>query len=440
MPLTTKKLYTYFRKNNHVCTDSRKVQPNDLFFALKGPNFDGNVYADDALKRGATYAVIDNPEFQKSDRHLLVQDTLTALQDLATYHLKEVKPICIAITGSNGKTTTKELITSVLATTFNTQATIGNLNNHIGVPLTLLSLVDDTKMMIVEMGANHIDEINFLCSIALPNFGLITNIGKAHLEGFGSVNGIVKAKGELFDFLDASGGHSFLNMNDFRVAKIGYFIQNASTYGSGEWYKTDVRMEGAEPFLKVNWYPKVQTGKNKRAILDPIDIQTQLIGAYNLDNVTAAIAVGSYFNVSAENIKQAIEAYKPNNQRSQILEKNGNTIVLDAYNANPTSMEAALQNFAKMKGENKVVILGDMLEMGKESETEHLKLLKMLLEMKVSQVVLVGNELMKADKKRQFLHFQNTKDARNWFDEQHFQNALILLKGSRSIALEKIVE
>lgn len=431
MPLTIKLLYSFYKNNSCICTDSRKVKDGDLFFALKGPNFDGNQYAKQALEKGAAYAVIDNPNFQKGERYLLVNDVLTALQELATYHIKQINATRIAITGSNGKTTTKELMSAVLSTTYATQATEGNLNNHIGVPITLLSLNKDTEMAVIEMGANHLNEINFLCNIALPHFGLITNIGKAHLEGFGGVEGIVKGKGELFDFLDASGGHAFLNMNDFRVAKIGYFIQNASTYGNGQWYKTNVKLVNAEPFLKVLWTP--QSG-------NPIAIQTQLIGEYNLDNVTAAIAVGTYFRVSAENIQQAIESYSPVNKRSQLIEKDSNTIVLDAYNANPTSMKVALQNLNKMQGKQKVAILGDMLEMGKDSQKEHKHILKLVSEMNFSHVVLVGSEFLKADKKQQFLHFSTSKEAKVWFDKQNFENTLILLKGSRGIALETILE
>ncbi len=432
MPLTTDELYPYFKSCARICTDSRKVQTNDFFVALKGLNFDGNVYAAKALKQGASYAVIDNAEFQADERYLLVEDTLKSLQYLATHHRKTINPTTIAITGTNGKTTTKELVKAVLATVYNTQATIGNLNNHIGVPLTLLALKVDTEMSIVEMGANKQYDINELCEIALPQFGLITNIGKAHLEGFGNLKGVIKTKGELFDFLDSSGGHSFLNMNDFEVAKIGYFIQNVSTYGSGQWYKTDVQLQSTNPYLKVTWYPKLG-GK-------PIHIETQLIGAYNLDNVAAAITLGIFFKVPADKIKSAIEAYKPSNKRSQVLEKNGNTIILDAYNANPTSMEAALQNFAKMNSDSKVAVLGDMLEMGKVSLKEHHQILKMVANMKLSQVVLVGEEMKKANTSYQFLHFPNVQQARNWFDQQQFQNALILLKGSRGIALEKIIE
>ncbi len=431
MPLTTKILYDYFMESNRICTDTRQIKPNDLFFALKGPNFDGNVYASEALKKGAAYVVIDNPDYQKNEKCLLVKDSLKALQELATYHRKQINPTCVAITGSNGKTTTKELVKAVLSKVYKTQATVGNLNNHIGVPLTLLSLEADTKMAVIEMGANHLYEINQLCEIARPDFGLITNIGKAHLEGFGGIKGVAKGKGELFDFLDASGGHSFLNMNDFQVSKIGYFIQKASTYGSGNWYKTDVKLVTANPFLNVAWHRK--SG-------DVVDIQTQLIGEYNLDNVTAAIAVGAFFRVSPDDIREAIEVYKPVNKRSQIIEKESNTIVLDAYNANPTSMEAALKNFSQMKASRKVVILGDMLEVGKASKAEHKKILDLAAKMDLAKVVLVGDEMMKANETHRFLEFKNVKGARVWFDRQKFENTLILLKGSRGIALERIVE
>ena len=439
MHTTIEQLYEIYKQHNSVKIDSRKTEAGDLFFALKGPNFDGNKYAESALKKGAENAIIDNPAYQKNEKYLLVENVLETLQDLARHHRKHLPIACIAVTGSNGKTTTKELLTLVLAKKYRTQATIGNYNNHIGVPLTILDILPNTEMAIVEMGANHADEINFLCSVAYPNFGLITNIGKAHLEGFGSIEGVAKAKGELFEFLEGAEGRVFLNLNDERLAAMGYYIHKVATYGTGRWAKTNGKVIGKVPYLTVRWWPRKK--KKTDDDIPPIDIKTNLVGIYNLDNVLAAIAVGTHFQVPPEDIKAAIEDYRPTNNRSQTLKLKSNTFILDAYNANPSSMSAALQNFEQIEAAKKVVILGDMLEMGEYSHAEHLAILKQVEKMNLQHIILVGKEFGKvASEIENVLHFENAVLAKAWFEQQDFSDTHFLVKGSRGIALEKVLQ
>lgn len=451
-------LYQKFLTSKGVCTDTRKIEAGQLFFALKGGNFNGNLYAQQALNKGASCVVIDEvddkveehmkalSESEKNDKYFVVSNVLETLQDLANHHRKQLTIPFIAITGSNGKTTSKELVKAVLSTTYKTIATKGNLNNHIGVPLTLLTVGQEHEMAIIEMGANHPIEINQLCKIAQPNFGLITNIGSAHLEGFGSLEGVQKAKGELFEFLEAFGGRCFVNMNDYKVAELAYFIQKATTYGTGKFFNTNGRVQECNPFLSVIWQPK-KPGK-AAPVPDPVIINTQLIGQYNLDNVLAAITVGLKFKVSPENIKAGIEAYQPKNNRSQIVKlagkggngdgESGGTVILDAYNANPSSMEAALENLAAMTSTNKVAILGDMLELGKYSQEEHQKMVEKAQSIGLKLLVLVGNEFA-AFKDQADLYFSDSTKAQEWFVQQDFSNTTILIKGSRGIALEKLL-
>ncbi len=428
---TIAQLYLLYQKHPSITTDSRKVTKGQLFFALKGPSFDGNKYAAAALEKGAAYSITDDATYQTNDRCLLVEDVLTSLQDLARHHRQQLAVPVIGITGSNGKTTTKELIMAVLSSTYRTQATKGNLNNHIGVPLTLLSFQPDIEMAVVEMGANHINEIADLCQIALPNYGLLTSIGKAHLEGFGSIEGVVKAKGELFDFITEHDGTAFVNLNDARISNMAFSLPNRSTYGSNVSAKVNGEVAVAEPYLGVKWV-NAMPEKN-------LTINTQLTGTYNLDNVLAAIAIGSYFNISPQTIKTAIEAYMPSNNRSQVMQKNSNTYVLDAYNANPSSMKAALQNFEQLVASQKVVILGDMLELGQYSLAEHQEIVNRLAAMKLTQVVLVGEEFEKTNMPSGFLHFKRSQNTKEWFAEQAFTNTHFLIKGSRGIALEKVI-
>jgi len=432
--MTIPELYEVFRLYPSVQTDSRKLKKGDIFFALKGPNFNGNEFAKRSLDEGASFAVIDEKEFEIPGRTILVNDVLLALQQLANYHRQQFDspgnvgiPI-IAITGSNGKTTTKELIHAVLSTSFKTYTTEGNLNNHIGIPLTILKIQQDAEMAVIEMGANHIGEIASYCKIAMPTYGLITNCGKAHLEGFGSEAGVRKAKGELFDYLRTlPHGHAFVMWDYDYLREMSKGISGIIKYGTTKDAQvTGVAIESS-PLLNVSM---VQG-------FDPQMIKTQLVGDYNLPNVLAAIAVGKFFNVVETNIKSAIENYIPSNSRSQLVRLGSNNIILDAYNANPSSMKLAIENFSKQPGE-KVLILGSMAELGNDSEKEHATLIRQIEQHQWNSVALVGKEFEKVG--RSYLHFKTSLEAKDWFERQHFEHASILIKGSRSMQMEKTIE
>ncbi|GAA4304324.1 UDP-N-acetylmuramoyl-tripeptide--D-alanyl-D-alanine ligase [Compostibacter hankyongensis] len=395
-----------------------------LFFALKGPHFNGNRFAAAALEQGAAYAVIDDPAFRTDERCILVDDVLTALQQLARHHRDQLNIPVLAITGSNGKTTTKELCRAVLGTAYRTYATEGNLNNHIGVPLTLLRIPAGTEIAIVEMGANHLREIASYCLIANPTHGLITNCGKAHLEGFGGIEGVRRGKGELFDHLRATGGSAFVCRDFGYLREMSHDIREIYWYGTGE----DVQLSGSirenTLFLHLS---TSYTGP----------IATRLVGDYNLYNALAAIAVGKYFRVPPEKAREALEQYLPANQRSQVIHEGSNTLVLDAYNANPTSMKAAVENFAALKGSRKVLLLGAMMELGADSLAEHRELVRLIGQYPWLQVVLVGGDFARVD--HPYLFFPDAEAAGTWYRQQHFENTALLIKGSRSIAMEKII-
>lgn len=430
-------LYEHYLQCTAVQTDSRKVKKDNLFVALKGPRFNGNQFAERALKQGAKFAVIDEVAYQKDERYLLVTNTLEALQELAIYHRKQLNIALIALTGSNGKTTTKELINAVLSTTYRTQATQGNFNNHIGVPLTILGIRKDTEMAVVEMGANHANEINQLCGIARPNFGLITNIGRAHLEGFGSIEGVQRAKGELFEYLEAAGGRAFINLNDQRVSELGYYLPKTSTYGSNRWAKTTGKIIDADPFLQISWLPKPASKNAPKPVSIPI--QTQLIGRYNFDNVLAAIAVGTHFKIPPAKIQQAIANYLPTNNRSQVVKWQTNTLILDAYNANPSSMSAALANFADLPASPKIALLGDMLELGEYAASAHQEIIQLLKNMQLKKAILVGQTFASVQESLpNFHYFVDRQAMQKWWKQQHFEQTTFLVKASRGIALERI--
>lgn len=419
-------LYDLYLQHPSVQTDTRKLKQGDIFFALKGPQFNGNSFARQALDMGAALAVIDEEDHRIDERTILVEDVLTALQELALHHRRQFDIPFIGITGSNGKTTTKELIHAVLSSTYRTYTTEGNLNNHIGVPLTILRIRKDAEMAVIEMGANHIGEIASYCRYALPTHGLITNCGKAHLEGFGSEEGVRRGKGELFDHLRAHGGTAFI-MNDYAYLK-------EMSAGIGEIYRygtTEGEVVGSiaasDPFLQVDFSMGIQ-GR----------VRTQLVGDYNLPNVLAAAAVGSYFKVAEKSIVTSIEAYQPSNSRSQLLKKGSNTIILDAYNANPSSMKAAVENFARTSAGNKLLVLGAMAEMGDSSLQEHQALVDQISGYPWSEVVLVGGDFLKL--KHPFRQFANAAEAGSWLKTQHIENAHILVKGSRSAQMEKILD
>ncbi|MCK8479681.1 UDP-N-acetylmuramoyl-tripeptide--D-alanyl-D-alanine ligase [Psychroserpens algicola] len=418
--MTIETIYNTFLTCSAVCTDTRKITKNCMFFALKGDNFNGNTFAEAALDKGASFVIIDEKQYQKSEQYILVDDVLKTLQALATIHRKSLNIPIIALTGSNGKTTTKELINAVLSKSYITTATIGNLNNHIGVPLTLLSMTKATEIGIVEMGANHQKEIEFLTHIALPDFGLITNFGKAHLEGFGSIEGVIKGKSEMYDFLKAHHKTIFINKNDaLQVKQVGNY-KNTVVFGS------QTQLLKAQPYISIAYKNEI--------------ITTHLTGTYNYNNVSVAIAIGEHFNVSTKAIIKAIESYIPNNNRSQIVKKNGHHIILDAYNANPTSMHAALSNFEQLNNTNKVAILGDMFELGNEAKSEHQAIANYANELQIEQVILVGENFNTTTKHDRISYFKSFEDLKSKFDTFSFKDQMILIKGSRGMALERIME
>ena len=421
-------LYEIFKKSRKVQTDTRKMAAGEIFFALKGPNFNGNHYALKALEQGAAAVVVDEVQGITDDRIFVVDDALKALQDLARHHRLQFSIPFIAITGSNGKTTTKELVHAVLSSHFKTATTQGNLNNHIGVPLTLLSIPDDAEMAVIEMGANHQKEIAGYCQIALPTHGLITNCGKAHLEGFGGVEGIRKGKGELYDFLRESNGTVFVNsdMTDLMGMSLG--IRNRIFYGQSKG-SFNAEMAKANPLLTVE-ISRLDWGLHH--------LHTNLVGSYNLANIEAAICIGDHFGIPFPKIAQAIATYVPNNARSQLMTKGTNSIFLDAYNANPSSMKVAIENFALQNHPNKWLLLGAMMELGEESIPEHQTLVDLLQSLNLAQVILVGGDF--GNIKQHYPYFSNTALASEWLAANKPDEALILIKGSRSTGMEKLLD
>ena len=422
-------LYSIYTTHPSVVTDTRKLKSGDLYFALKGPNFNGNHFAIAALEAGAAYAIVDEAIADSIELHgriIFVEDVLTTLQALAKYHRQQFDIPFLAITGSNGKTTTKELVYAVLASHFNTYTTQGNLNNHIGVPLTLLSIPKNADMAVIEMGANHQKEIESYCSYTLPTHGMITNCGKAHLEGFGSEEGVKKGKGELFDFLRAHNGTVFV-MEDYP------YLQSMSqgitlTIGYGQ-HSGVIQGEAidADGMLTVNI--------NKGIALDLI--KTNLVGNYNLPNVLAAVTIGQYFKVPNDKIKLAIENYIPTNSRSQLVHWQNNEVILDAYNANPSSMKLAVENFAKLNKANKIVCLGGMRELGADTLIEHQLLIDQLKQTNWDNILLVGSEFKPCD--HNFLYFDTVLEAKAWLQAQELKGYTLLIKGSRGIQMEQLI-
>jgi UDP-N-acetylmuramoyl-tripeptide--D-alanyl-D-alanine ligase len=422
-------LYKLFQQSSGVTTDTRNVQANQLFFALKGESFNGNTFAEKALEIGASNAIVDEPEYAKNDNCILVNDVLHTLQQLANYHLHQIQPKhVLAITGSNGKTTTKELVHAVLSTTFKTHYTKGNLNNHIGIPLTLLQMQPSTEIAVIEMGANHQHEIESYCKYVEPTHGIITNCGKAHLEGFGGLDGVKKGKGELYDYLNQHHGNVFVHGDDLtlqtmlRERNMSQFI----SYGNDSHNNYHSTILAENPFLKIQF--------------EDVEIHSNLFGSYNYTNIMCAVAVGKYFGVENVAIKNAIENYHSENARSQIIEKNGYTLILDAYNANPSSMSVALHSFAKSSLKKKIVILGDMFELGEDSKKEHQAIADLTTSLNFNTIVLVGKAFGNTNTPTFVIKFNTSDDAKNWFQQQKFTDAEILLKGSRGMKMEKLIE
>ena len=420
-------LYELFLHHEKITTDSRHCPANSLFFALKGERFDGNQYAAKALEAGAAYAIIDNPEYLSGDRMILVDNVLDCLQQLAHRHRKALGIPVIGITGTNGKTTTKELLASVLATKFNVLATEGNLNNQIGVPLTLLRMNPYHEIAVVEMGASHPGDIDELVHIVAPNYGLITNVGCAHLEGFGSFEGVLHTKGELYDYLRHTNGKIFINQENKDLMGIAHGLEQI-TYGQHEGAFAVGHVVESNPFLTFDWK---QQGKIHV-------VETHLVGAYNIDNVLAAVAVGRYFKIPAERISRAIAAYEPTNNRSQYKKTERNDLIIDAYNANPTSMKAALDNFASLPVHPKAVVLGDMLELGKTSDELHSGIVRQLQAEAFDKVYLCGQHFARtADG---FPSFTTTEELIAALRQDKLEGYHILIKGSHGMGLEKVVE
>lgn len=423
------KLYSLFKDSKGVQTDTRKLKEGEMFFALQGDNFNGNLYAEQAISNGASCAIVSDPELAKNDYCYLVSDTLQALQEMAKHHRLQFHIPFLAITGSNGKTTTKELLACVLSKKYDVLATKGNFNNHIGVPLTLLSIKEEHNFAIIEMGANHQKEIASYCQWALPNFGLINNCGKAHLEGFGGIEGVRKGKGELYDFIADKDGTIFINADYDYLANMAINVNKQITYGefAGE-YRAKIYEH--EPFLKV-----ANLGAGTEQL-----ISTNLVGDYNLANIQAAIAVGKYFGVSDNEISDAIGTYTPTNNRSEHKEVKGINIILDAYNANPSSMKAALDSFDKMSHANKIVMLGAMMELGDTSAMEHQEILTYAKQKNLKQVIVVGKEFEASANNNGVLYFENATSAKEWFWENVSKEDWVYIKGSRLTAMEKIIE
>ena len=438
-PLSTADLYEIYKSYPQVQTDTRQLKKGNLYFALKGPNFNGNEFALQALEQGAAYAIVDetvDASEHLQERIIYVADVLSSLQALAKFHREQFNIPFIAITGSNGKTTTKELVAAVLSSHYTIYTTKGNLNNHIGVPLTLLSIQKDAQFAIIEMGANHLKEIESYCRYTLPTHGLINNCGKAHLEGFGGEEGVRKGKGELYDYLKMHNGIAFINSDLDYLVKMSQGIETVISYGtnSGQLQAKEFKLvtgQNTNDFLALEI-----TASTNAAIAHKI-IKTQLVGAYNLPNVLAAISIGLAFEVPVEKIIRAIENYTPTNSRSQLIEWKNNKVILDAYNANPSSMQLAIENFAKIDAAKKILCIGGMRELGKESQAEHQALIEQIKTAHFEKVILVGKEFESCQ--HAFTYFENSTLAKNWLDQENFSNYFFLIKGSRGIQMEKMI-
>lgn len=424
--MTIQQLYDIYLQYPSVQTDTRKIVKGDLFFALKGPSFDGNAFAEKSLELGAAYAIVDDLNFVLNERCLLVDDVLNTLQHLARFHRQQFNIPFIAITGSNGKTTSKELVTTVLRQKFVTYATEGNLNNHIGVPLTLLKIRKDAEMAVIEMGANHQREIASYCDIALPNYAVINNCGKAHIEGFGGIEGVRRGKGELYDFIRENGGSIFINTGLDYLQEMAEGIAKRVTYG-----EKDASYSGTIISNEMLLNVAVKTPDTT------FNITSNLVGDYNLPNILLAVAIGSFFGVKVNQIKEAIEAYAPDNSRSQFIVKGNNKIILDAYNANPTSMRAAVENFSKLKGD-KSLWLGAMKEMGPDEAKEHKDLVTFMAQWQWQEIILVGQEFEPFAGSHKW--FLNSDLAAQYVSKNKPQETMILIKGSRGSKMERMLE
>lgn len=428
--MTIVELYAIYREHPHLSTDTRKITVGSLFFALKGPNFNANTFADEALKKGASYCIVDDSNCVINDKCILVDDVLKCLQNLANHHRKQINIPVIAIVGSNGKTTTKELITSVLSTTFNVWATPGNFNNHIGLPLTLLQLTNNHQVAIIEMGANHVGENAELCEIAEPTLGIVTNNGMDHLEGFGDIEGVAKSNSELYYYLLKNNGTAFVNAHDEWLMRMSSRLSNKKTYAAN----TALRSLHADYMAMAN-----QLQPAIKFTFQNLNGYSILSGDYNFDNIMAAVAIGKYLGVSDDNVLKGIAAYEPKNNRSQWIQKNNNLIFLDAYNANPSSMEAALRNFAAMDHPHKIVIMGDMFEMGDYTKSEHQRMVDLCTNLNLNDLILVGEAFCNTNHNNAHA-FKTTSEAEVLIKQMNYKNCAFFIKGSRGMKLEILAE
>ncbi|MBS1530329.1 MAG: UDP-N-acetylmuramoyl-tripeptide--D-alanyl-D-alanine ligase [Bacteroidetes bacterium] len=445
---TTEELYRLYKQHPIISTDTRRISPDCLFFALKGENFDANTFAGQAIEQGASYAIIDDPDYKNGDQYLLVENVLSSLQNLARHHRRQLMIPVIGLTGTNGKTTTKELINAVLSQQFNTYATQGNLNNHIGVPLTILSINSGHEAAVIEMGANHQKEIELLCSISQPSHGMITNVGKAHLEGFGGVEGVKKGKGELYDFLaprPPKGGVAFVNCDDAVLVDMARArgLDPIVYYGESDPASlVSGKIIDNSPLLTLEW-----TDRRTDRIHA---VETQLTGEYNLPNILAAICIGLYFNIDPHKINAGISGYQPKNNRSQVTKTATNTLICDYYNANPSSMAVAIDNLGKLTAGHKVLVLGDMFEMGDEAAVEHAAVVRKALETDVDERFFIGTEFSGSQRsdpdsyrdggQKQAVFLKTVEEAIAAFKDRPIRNSTVLIKGSRGMALERLVE
>ncbi|SOD20041.1 UDP-N-acetylmuramoyl-tripeptide--D-alanyl-D-alanine ligase [Pedobacter xixiisoli] len=424
-------LYQHYLKHPVICTDTRSITEGCLFFALKGDHFDANQFAEKAVEAGAAFAIIDNPDFAKGDQLILVDDVLSTLQELAKHHRKQLSIPVIGLTGSNGKTTTKELIRAVLAEHFQVFATKGNLNNHIGVPLSILSITNKVEIAVIEMGANHQKEIELLCSIAQPTHGLISNVGMAHLEGFGGFEGVKKGKAELYAYLSESNGFAFVNAANKdlieMVSKAG--VKNIIRYNIAEESTVQGVLKHSDPLIEFEWSFEGESHEAK----------ANLTGTYNFENILAAISIGSFFKLSAEEINKGLADYFPTNNRSQLTKTEKNTVICDFYNANPSSMAAAITNLNSLTSTNKIAILGDMFELGDESAEQHLRIIELALKNEIDTLIFVGHHFDNAKGDANAHFFTTPTEASTFIQTQNWKDSLILLKGSRGMALEQLL-
>ncbi|RZJ79993.1 MAG: UDP-N-acetylmuramoyl-tripeptide--D-alanyl-D-alanine ligase [Flavobacterium sp.] len=429
--VTTEQLYEIYKKQPIICTDTRAITTDCLFFALKGENFDANIFAEQALADGAAFAIVDNAEFAKNDHYLLVNDVLTALQNLAKHHRKQLDIPVIGLTGSNGKTTTKELIRAVLAEQFKTFATKGNLNNHIGVPLSILSMQSDVEIAVIEMGANHQKEIELLCEIAQPTHGLITNVGMAHLDGFGGFEGVKKGKAELFAYLKTNHGFAFINRDNPYLLEMSSKadLNKVIYYGTEKENAISGKLKHSDPLIEFEWANHSATYEAK----------VNLTGTYNFENILAAICIGDFFEISAEKINNGLANYFPNNNRSQLTKTENNTVICDFYNANPSSMAAALNNLKALNSAHKTAIIGDMFELGPEAAEQHLLVAKLAQQNQIDQVIFIGKNFYAFKDQFNGEFFATPAAAKEYLINNPVKNSLVLLKGSRGMALEQLL-